>query len=49
VGAGDEQVFGTLHSKVEYRYTAYSKRDLDFGVDAGLDRHQLLVGIGYRF
>ena len=59
-GAGVEQSFGSnVYAKLEYRYTNYSLGDLDVAgeeIDLGdaldfvdSDRHQVLVGIGYRF
>jgi outer membrane immunogenic protein len=60
LGAGVEHSFGSnVYAKVEYRYTDYSLGDLDIAgeeIDLGdaldfidSDRHQVLVGIGYRF
>jgi outer membrane immunogenic protein len=49
VGAGVEQAYGKVYAKLEYRYTSYTKSDIGFGVDAGFNRHQVLVGVGYRF
>lgn len=49
VGAGAEQAYGKVFAKAEYRYTSYSKTDLGLGFDAGFNRHQVLVGVGYRF
>lgn len=49
VGAGVEQSYGKVFAKAEYRYTSYTKSDLGFGVNAGFNRHQVLVGVGYRF
>lgn len=41
IGAGVEHMFGEhAYAKAEYRYTAYGD---------GVDRHQALVGVGYRF
>jgi outer membrane immunogenic protein len=41
VGAGVEQKLGTnLYAKAEYRYSNY---------EAGIERHQVLGGIGFRF
>lgn len=41
LGAGVEQMLGEhAYAKAEYRYTAYGD---------GVDRHQALVGVGYRF
>jgi outer membrane immunogenic protein len=41
VGAGVEQKLGAnLYAKAEYRYSNY---------EAGLERHQVLGGIGFRF
>ena len=57
VGAGVEKAFGNnLFVKGEYRYSNYEKAKFEapsglqsdrFDVD--LDRHQLVVGVGYRF
>jgi outer membrane immunogenic protein len=49
VGAGFEQAFGKIFAKAEYRYTSYSKSDIGFGANAGFNRNQVLVGVGYRF
>jgi outer membrane immunogenic protein len=50
IGAGVEQTYSDgLYAKVEYRYTSYTKSDIGFGVDVGFNRHQVLVGAGYRF
>jgi outer membrane immunogenic protein len=49
VGAGAEQSYGNIYAKLEYRYTSYSKSDIGFGATAGFNRHQVLVGAGYRF
>jgi outer membrane immunogenic protein len=49
VGAGVEQAYGKTYAKLEYRYTAYRKEDLGFGANIGFNRHQVLVGAGYRF
>lgn len=41
LGAGIEQMLGDhAYAKAEYRYTTYGE---------GVDRHQALVGVGYRF
>ena len=57
VGAGLEQSFGgNFYAKAEYRYSNYAEGEVEapsglesdrFDVD--LDRHQVLVGVGYRF
>ena len=58
VGAGVEYALNTnTFAKVEYRYSNYSDAELDFEGDApdvdlgeiDLDRHQVMVGFGYRF
>jgi outer membrane immunogenic protein len=49
IGGGVEQSFGKGFAKAEYRYTSYTKSDLGFGANAGFNRHQVLVGVGYRF
>jgi outer membrane immunogenic protein len=41
LGAGVEQMLGEhAYAKAEYRYTTYGN---------GIDRHQALLGVGYRF
>ncbi len=40
VGGGVERSFGKYYGKVEYRYTNSAQ---------GVERHQALAGIGYRF
>jgi len=57
VGAGVEQSFGgNFYAKAEYRYSNYGEGEVEapsgnesdrFDVD--VDRHQVLVGVGYRF
>lgn len=58
VGAGVEQKFGSsAYGKLEYRYSNYSKGELDFdgdtpdssrfGIDT--DRHQVVASVGLRF
>lgn len=60
IGAGAEYVFpGNIYGKVEYRYSNYNNGELDVaGPDPDLntlfdkidiDRHQVVVGVGYRF
>ncbi|QZD86054.1 outer membrane protein [Qipengyuania psychrotolerans] len=58
VGAGVEYALDTnTFAKVEYRYSNYSSAELDFendrtDVEIGeidTDRHQVMVGFGYRF
>lgn len=58
VGAGVEYALDTnTFAKVEYRYSNYSSAELDFendrtDVELGeidTDRHQVMVGFGYRF
>ena len=58
LGGGYEYSFGGAYAKLEYRYTNYSdgdvkydgeSEDLDVFEDADLERHQVLVGLGYRF
>jgi outer membrane immunogenic protein len=60
LGAGVEHTFGSnVFGKLEYRYTNYSLGDLKVGgteVELGdaldfidSDRHQVVVGVGYRF
>lgn len=58
-GAGIEQKIGTnAFAKVEYRYSNYSKGEIDFEADnvndsdrfgVDLDRHQVMAGVGWRF
>lgn len=57
VGAGVEKAIGPhTYAKVEYRYSNYGKAQLryangastnNFGIDT--DRHQVALGLGYRF
>ena len=57
VGAGVEQAFNeNVFAKLEYRYSNYAEGEFEapsgmesdrFDVD--LDRHQILLGLGYRF
>jgi outer membrane immunogenic protein len=59
VGAGVEQKLGSnAFAKVEYRYSNYSKGEIDFeatGIadsdrfDIDTDRHQVMAGVGWRF
>jgi outer membrane immunogenic protein len=58
VGAGAEYALNeNTFAKLEYRYSNYSEAELDFegdspDVDLGetdLDRHQVMLGFGYRF
>jgi outer membrane immunogenic protein len=58
IGAGVEQKMGTnTFAKLEYRYSNYSKAELDFSedipdsqrFDVDLDRHQVVASVGYRF
>ena len=58
VGAGVEQKMSTnTFAKVEYRYSNYSKGEVDFSndipdsdrFDVDLDRHQVVASVGYRF
>lgn len=58
-GAGVEQKLGgNAFAKVEYRYSNYSKGEVDFEAtdiadgdrfDVDLDRHQVMAGVGWRF
>ncbi|MEO0062077.1 MAG: hypothetical protein RLZZ08_637 [Pseudomonadota bacterium] len=58
-GAGVEQKIGTnTFAKIEYRYSNYSKGEIDFEApnvadsdrfNVDLDRHQVVVGVGMRF
>ena len=58
IGAGVEQaVSNNVFAKLEYRYSNYSKGELDFTNDLpdsqrfnlDLDRHQIVAGVGVRF
>lgn len=59
VGAGVEQKLGSnAFAKIEYRYSNYSKGEVDFEAtnvadgdrfNADLDRHQVMAGVGWRF
>lgn len=59
LGAGVEQKLGTnAFAKLEYRYSNYSKGELDFEADnipdsdrfdIDTDRHQIMAGVGWRF
>jgi outer membrane immunogenic protein len=59
VGAGVEQKIGSnAFAKVEYRYSNYSKGEVDFEADGiadsdrfdiDTDRHQVMAGVGWRF
>ncbi|MGC1271691.1 MAG: outer membrane beta-barrel protein [Croceibacterium sp.] len=58
-GAGVEQKLGSnAFAKVEYRYSNYSKGEVDFEAEniadsdrfnVDLDRHQIMAGVGFRF
>ncbi|WP_232494053.1 outer membrane protein [Novosphingobium kaempferiae] len=58
IGAGvEQQVTNNVFAKVEYRYSNYSKGELDYTGDfpdgdrfnLDLDRHQVMAGVGVRF
>ncbi|WP_170004577.1 outer membrane protein [Pseudopontixanthobacter vadosimaris] len=58
VGAGLEYALsGNSFTKIEYRYSNYSDAEIDFSndvpdsdrFDIDTDRHQVMVGFGYRF
>jgi len=58
IGAGVEQVVGTnTFAKLEYRYSNYSRAEIDFNgdlpdsqrFDVDLDRHQIAASVGVRF
>ena len=50
VGAGYElPISSNTYAKIEYVFTDYSTNDDDYGFDADLQRHQGLIGFGYRF
>lgn len=57
-GGGYEYSFGAAYGKLEYRYTNYSDGDVEYDGESidpnafgeiDLERHQLVVGLGYRF
>ena len=58
IGAGAEYALsGNTYAKLEYRYSNYSDAEIDYegdlaDVDLGeidTDRHQVMLGVGYRF
>lgn len=58
VGAGAELALSNnVYTKLEYRYSKYSKGEVDFGdtlpdsdrFDVDTDRHQVVAGVGLRF
>lgn len=58
IGAGVEQaVSNNVFAKLEYRYSNYSKGEIDYTgevpdsqrFDLDLDRHQIVAGVGVRF
>lgn len=58
VGAGAEYALSeNTFAKLEYRYSMYDEAEIDFGDDVpdsdrfeiDTDRHQVVVGFGYRF
>jgi outer membrane immunogenic protein len=58
IGAGVEQAVGTnTFAKLEYRYSNYSRAEIDFNgdlpdsqrFDVDLDRHQIAASVGVRF
>ena len=58
VGAGLEYALsGNSYTKIEYRYSNYGEGEIDFDADVpdserfelDTDRHQVMVGFGYRF
>ena len=60
LGAGAEYAFGQgAFAKLEYRYSNYSDGEIDFerddindidlGGEIDTDRHQVVVGVGFRF
>lgn len=58
IGAGIEQkTSANTFAKLEYRYSNYSKAEVDFSrnipdsdrFDLDLDRHQVVASVGYRF
>lgn len=57
-GAGAEVALdNNIYTKLEYRYSNYSKAEIDFGgdlpdsdrFDVDVDRHQIVAGVGVRF
>lgn len=57
IGAGAEQAIGSnTYAKIEYRYSNYSRGDIDYGsgatsgrFDVDTDRHQIVSSFGIRF
>ncbi|MCR5869834.1 porin family protein [Sphingomonas sp. J344] len=57
IGAGVEKAIGTnTYAKLEYRYSNYSKANFEYDngaitedFDIDTDRHQVAVGVGFRF
>ena len=57
VGAGVEEAIGrNTYAKIEYRYSNYGNARLEYAngantnnFDVDTDRHQIAVGVGYRF
>ena len=56
LGAGVEQLIGpNMYGKLEYRYSNYGSIDFDDDLgddverDIDLDRHQVMLGLGFRF
>lgn len=57
IGAGIEQAIGTnSYAKLEYRYSNYSNANFEYSngaitedFDIDTDRHQIAVGVGFRF
>lgn len=59
LGAGVEQKLGSnAFAKIEYRYSNYSRGEIDFEADnvadsdrfdIDTDRHQVMAGVGWRF
>ena len=58
LGGGYEYSFGAAYGKLEYRYTNYSDGDVEYDGESfdpnalgeiDLERHQVVVALGYRF
>jgi outer membrane immunogenic protein len=51
LGGGVEQLFGpNAYGKLEYRYSSYGDFKTEDGqIEADLNRHQVVVGLGFRF
>jgi outer membrane immunogenic protein len=50
LGAGVEASYGKAFGRIEYRYSDYGRLKFqDIATDIDVRRHQVVVGIGYRF